>query len=149
MPVYDSHLKLHPILRSNCTSLTVNTSGIAVSNDNYVSPVNVACSTQPCPDVRSVIKTVANFDGIKIVQLNVRGLFPKRDQIEILLHQTNFHILFINESWIANLISEAEISVPGYTSIRNDRSHAGEGVIKNTLKFEHLKSFLSTTIESI
>ena len=87
-----------------------------------------------------------------LMELNVRSLLPKRDQIEILLHQTNFHILFINEFWIDDLISEAEISVPGYTSIQNDRSRDGGGVlayIKNMLKFEHLKSFLSTSIESI
>ena len=115
-----------------------------MSNGFYVSPVNVACSTQPCPDVRSVIKTLANSDGIKIAQLNVRSLLPKRDQIEILLHQTNFHILFINESWIDDLMSEAEISVPGYTSIRNDRSCNGGSVLAYIEK--HLKSFLFTSI---
>ena len=61
-------------------------------------------------------------------------------------------MLFINESWIDDLISDAEISVPDYTSIHNDRSRDGVCVlayIKNTLKFEHLKPFLSTSIESI
>ena len=33
------------------------------------------------------------------------------NHIEILLHQTNFHIFFINKSWINDLISEAEITV--------------------------------------
>ena len=110
------------------------TSGITVSNDYYVYPVKVGCSTQPCSDVMSVIKTLANSDGIKISQLNVRSLLPKRDQIEMLLHQTNFHIVLINESWIDDLISEAEISVPGYTSICNEGSHAGGGVLAHTLK---------------
>ena len=42
--------------------------------------------------------------------------------------------------------------VPGYTSIRNDRSRDGGGVlvyIENSLKCEHLKSFLSTSFESV
>ena len=50
------------------------------------------------------------------------------------------------------LYMKVEISVPGYTSICNDGSRDGGGVlayIKNTLKFEHLKSFLSTSIESM
>ena len=85
MQVYYSYLKFS-LSRSNCTSYTFNTSGITVSHDYYVSPVKVACSTQPCPDVRSVIETLANTDGIKMAQLNIRSLLPKRDQIEILRH---------------------------------------------------------------
>ena len=42
--------------------------------------------------------------------------------------------------------------MPSYTSIHNDHlCNGGVGLayIKNTLKFEHLNSFLSTSIESI
>ena len=149
---YISHISDFPCLDQTVPLTQSTSSGIAMSNNYYVSPVKVDCSTQPCSDVGSVIKTLANSDGIKIAQLNVRSLLLKRDQIEILLQQTNFHILFINESLIDDLISDAEISVPGYTSICNDRSCDGGGVLAcfmNTLKFEHLKSFLSTSIESI
>ena len=98
------------------------------------------------------VDKLASLEGLKIAQLNIRRLIPKRDQIELLLQQTHFHILLINESWLNNDVSDTEINIPGYNIVRNDRTRTGGGVLAyvcQNLKFVHLCEFQIDSVESL
>ena len=59
--------------------------------------------------------------GFKIAHLNVNRLRNKLDDIQNLLSLHSFHVLTISETWLNSDISDDEIAIPGYSTIRKDR----------------------------
>ena len=71
--------------------------------------------------------------------LNVRSIFYKVTEVDILCNKHRFDILAINETWLNSNIEDSEISIPGYNILRNDRPTHGGGVafyIKKEIKFK-------------
>ena len=66
--------------------------------------------------------------GLKIANLNVSSLMKHIDKIRILLTETPFDILSINESKIDWSISDSESCVQNYTVLRHDRNRQGGGI---------------------
>ncbi len=60
--------------------------------------------------------------GILGGHLNIQSLFPKRDEIRILLSESNIDFLRIGETWLHKKIPTSIIDVPGYTCFRRDRT---------------------------
>jgi len=59
--------------------------------------------------------------GLKLSHLNVRSLFPKMEEIRMLLKDQPLDIFTISETWLTGSISDQELYVPGYSLVRQDR----------------------------
>ena len=77
----------------------------------------------------STTRSVANLKGFKIASMNVNSLLKHIDEIRHVSLSAPFDIFAINESKSDELISDNEISIPGYSLIRKDRNRAGGGVV--------------------
>ena len=63
--------------------------------------------------------------GFKLASLNINSLSAHIDELRILLSDRPIDILAINESKLDDTISDNEIHISGYESIRSDRSTNG------------------------
>ena len=68
--------------------------------------------------------------GYKCVCLNARSIVNKRNELNIMIEDTDPHIIGITESWDTPDISDAELGMTGYVMFRKDRiGRRGGGVI--------------------
>ncbi|CAB4034150.1 Hypothetical predicted protein, partial [Paramuricea clavata] len=84
---------------------------IAISND---------VATNPGPGI-NVAQQLSGCRGLKISHLNIRSLYPKMDEVRLLLKDQPIDVFTISETWLNPSISDEELSVPGYTILRQDR----------------------------
>ena len=63
--------------------------------------------------------------GFKLASLNINSLSAHIDELRILLSDRPIDILAINETKLDDTISDNEIHISGYKSIRSDRSTNG------------------------
>ena len=70
----------------------------------------------------NLLSSIKNQKGIKIAHLNICSLYPKLDQLKIILHDKVLDILFISETWLNDTFSDMELHIPGYNFMREDRS---------------------------
>ena len=76
--------------------------------------------------------------GLHFTHLNIHYLYPKLDQIKLLLHnQDNIDILCLCETFLNKEFSDNELHIDGYQMTRKDRQTHGGGLIIYT------KSYLS------
>lgn len=91
--------------------------------------------------------------GILGGHLNIRSLFPKRDEIRILLSESNIDFLCISETWLHDKIPTSIIDVPGYTCFRRDRTVGrGGGVliyIKDTFNAKQMYPTVDMSTECL
>lgn len=68
--------------------------------------------------------------GLHITHLNIHYLYPKLDEIKILLHtQTNIDILCLCETFLHEEFSDNELRINNYNLIRKDRQSHGGGLL--------------------
>ena len=82
-----------------------------------------------------------NCRGLKITQLNVNSLIRHLDELKSLLFYNNIDIFAMNETKIDNSVSDHEIAIENYVTIRKDRNRQGGGValyVHKSLKVEIL-----------
>ena len=63
--------------------------------------------------------------GFKLALLNINSLSAHIDELRILLSDRPIDVLAVNESKLDDTISDNEIHISGYESIRSDRSTNG------------------------
>ncbi len=73
-------------------------------------------------NITSPLNFFANTKGFKIACINVNSLMKYIDEIRFILTSTNLEVLAINESKLDNSVNDGEIHIPGYVSIRKDRT---------------------------
>ena len=62
--------------------------------------------------------------------LNATSLVNKKNELNIIVEDTDHHIIGITESWANKDITDAELGLPGYVMFRRDRmGRRGGGVI--------------------
>jgi len=62
------------------------------------------------------------FRGLKFVHQNIRSLRKKLNELRVFLTQSpRIHIIALTETWLNSNISDAEVSLPGFTLFRRDR----------------------------
>ena len=67
-------------------------------------------------------------NSISFIHLNVQSIVPKLAQISIEYH--GYDLMSFTESWLNSSVSDDNITIPSYTSFRNDRvDRIGGGVI--------------------
>ena len=68
--------------------------------------------------------------GLKCVSLNARNTLNKKNQLNIMVHDSDPHIIGITESWANKDITDAELGQDGYVMFRKDRmGRRGGGVL--------------------
>ena len=94
----------------------------------------------------------ANKKGIKIVHINARSLFNKKDEIYALYKFCD--VIVITETWLNVSIPDSSIMMPDYTLIRQDRYKSdlkkGGGVciyVKDKYTIDHLAELSEVTSE--
>ena len=119
--------------------------GIVISNKlrGYVSFMIKFCVIQMLLMIAGVhpnpgpLASSKNSKSLSIVHLNARSLYPtnavnrsfKIDEIySCFCIGHKFDIICISETWLSGNISNDDISLPGYSIFRNDRSSIGGGV---------------------
>ena len=66
---------------------------------------------------------LSNLRGIAFGAINVRSIYRKIDDINVLLHRSCLDYLGITESWLNNSVNDSEIILPGYSMTRLDRNN--------------------------
>ena len=68
--------------------------------------------------------------GYICVCLNARSIVNKKNELNIMVEDTDTHIISITESWANTYITDAELGLTGYVMFRSDRiGRRGGGVI--------------------
>ncbi len=62
-----------------------------------------------------------NEKGLIFAHLNTRSMRKKMDDIKLLIKNECIDVFTISESWLDTNVSDAEITIPGYTLFRRDR----------------------------
>ena len=68
--------------------------------------------------------------GLKCVSLNARSIMNKKNELNIMVNDSDPHIIGITESWANKDITDAELGLEGYVMFRKDRmGRRGGGVL--------------------
>ena len=65
--------------------------------------------------------------GLKCVSLNARSVMNKKSELNIMVNDSDPHIIGITESWANKDITDAELGLEGYVMFRKDRMGKGGG----------------------
>ena len=60
--------------------------------------------------------------GLKIALLNVNRLVNRLDGVRELMSTYIFDVLAISDTWLSHKISACEVTIPGYSVVRKDRT---------------------------
>lgn len=111
---------------------------ICLSNDVSLNPGPTVLQSANLPTIR----------GFKISHLNVRSITHKMDSIRLLLKDKTFDIFTVSETWLNPRITDAEITIPGYSVVRKDRTSRGGGVaifIRDEIPFKIRRDIATNT----
>ena len=67
--------------------------------------------------------------GLKIVHLNIQHIFPKFDEIRVILRDISIDILAFTETFLNDTYDSKELNIIGYQLLRKDRLLKGGGGI--------------------
>ena len=68
--------------------------------------------------------------GLKIIQMNIRSLFPKIDRVRTLLMNSKVDIKILSETCLNASIDSQMVNIPEYSLIRHDRSFGSKSRTK-------------------
>jgi exonuclease III len=74
-----------------------------------------------CPEIPDYA-SLSSKRGLTFLNLNIRSLLPKLDDIHQLVHEINPEIVAITESWLDDGIEDSEVNIPNYNIYRADRT---------------------------
>ena len=69
------------------------------------------------------------YKGLNIVHLNIRSILYKIDQVKMMISQAKIYILCLTETWLTKATTNHELSIEGYSILRNDRVSKRGGAI--------------------
>ena len=82
---------------------------------------------------------------------NVMSLAPKIDEIREVVHNVNFDLVCITESWLKDHIDNNSVAISGYNVIRQDRTEAEHGgiclYVKESIRFKTLDDMADENFE--
>ena len=106
---------------------------VATSGDIHPNPGPSASSYFTNETVSDMSSYLLSSHNLSLVHYNVQSLLPKVDILTAEL--TSFDILTFSETWLSNLVSNDQISIPGYCQpIRLDREHNSCGGVAVYIK---------------
>ena len=88
--------------------------------------------------------------GSTFIHLNTQSLLPKLDEFRVYLSNPKICVLSLNENWLNDTVTNDEVSVPGFTIFRKDRTHGTHGgvtlYVRNDLNPEIVSDLSSSCI---
>ena len=91
--------------------------------------------------------------GFKLASLNIFKLTTHMDKLRILLANNDIDIISINETKLDEVISDNEVSIPGYDIIRRDRlSNGGGGIcfyVRSSIEYSLRNDLSEETLENL
>ena len=72
--------------------------------------------------------------GLSMAHLNIRGIRFSLDEIKIFLGNKTPDVLALSETWLNEIIDDAELAVEGYVLIRKDRRYGNGGGVAAYIK---------------
>ena len=91
--------------------------------------------------------------GFRFAHLNAHSIVNKMDEIRLLLRDNPFEVFAVSEARLNSSILDSEVSVPGYTLVRNDRNvKRGGGTViyvKDGVSFKQRIYLSSETFETL
>ena len=94
---------------------------------------------------------VFNNKGLHLIHLNVNSLLPKIDELRNIAKCSNAAVIGITETKLDNTVYDSEVTIDGYSIVRNDRNRKGGGVacyIRSNICYSR-KTCLSDNLENI
>lgn len=90
--------------------------------------------------------------GLRIAHLNICSLRNKIDDLSVLVHDNNIHILALSETHLDASVTSSEIDITGYCVHRLDRDCRGGGVgiyVQNHIPVKMRYDLMQNSLESI
>ena len=94
---------------------------------------------------------VFNNKGLHLIHLNVNSLLPKIDELHNIAKCSNAAVIGITETKLDNTVYDSEVTIDGYSIVRNDRNRKGGGVacyIRSNICYSR-KTCLSDKLEKL
>ena len=92
-----------------------------------------------------------NNKGLHLIHLNVNSLLPKIDELHNIAKCSNAAVIGITETKLDNTVYDSEVTIDGYSIVRNDRNRKGGGVacyIRSNICYSR-RTCLSDNLENI
>ena len=105
----------------------------------------------PGPSLEQLDFSSLNGRGLHFLHLNIRSLPPKIDELRTLVRKTKAAVVGISESWLDNSITDNEIHIDGFCTLRKDRDRKGGGVctfIRNDIAFRTRDDLAHDSLEA-
>ena len=103
-------------------------------------------------DPTTVLLLPAEPNTLTIMQLNIRGMVNKQDDLSALLKIKHIDVVLLCETWL-NANNTSHVNIPGYNFIYcNCEKHTGSCVailVKDCLKFRKWQAFESNEFETV
>ena len=93
------------------------------------------------------VTNIKHLKGLKILNLNVQFLYPKLDEIRLLVLESEPDILRLTETWLNDSHTNSEIHIPNYNLYHKDWADGCGGVILYT--HSRLETNLITLSQSL
>ena len=94
--------------------------------------------------------------GFKVGYLNINRLFNRLHGVKELIDNYSFDILALSETWLTSEISDSEIYIMGYSTVRKDRQNSskacGGGVliyVRDGIPFIRQANFVDHNFECL
>ena len=85
-----------------------------------------------------IIPKTLTSKGLHFLHSNARSLLPKISEVQLLLSRTRASVFAVTETWLDSSVNDGEITVPGFSVVRQDRNRHGDGValyVRNEIAF--------------
>ena len=92
-----------------------------------------------------------NNQGIHLIHLNINSLLPKIDELRNIAKCSNAAVIGTAETKLDNTVYDSEVTIDGYSIVRNDRNRKDGGVacyISSNICYSR-KACLSGNLENI
>lgn len=90
--------------------------------------------------------------SLSIAFYNVQSLLARFDDFRSFLHNNDFDIVGLCETWLADGVPARLVNIPGYNFIRKDRGSRGGGIgffIRDSLGYEILHGGITSCLEQM
>ena len=91
--------------------------------------------------------TAREGSRVLIIQTNIRSVMNKRDELESLAAIESPSVIALTETWLHAEVADSEVTLPGYTIYRCDRSVRGGGGVMLLVRDDHESHLLYTSLD--
>ena len=120
-------------------------------------PINIKDESDTTPPPRPSDVEDNHFEcfkekGMHFIHLNACSLRYKIHELRLIAVKSQAAVIGVTETWLDDSISDAEISLPGYVIVRQDRKCGGGGVciyIRTCFAFNHRSDIFHKDLEMV